>query len=120
MKKIRSYKPFWISFTRYIRHMSSRMKIPEYLFLGDRKTLESYAALCLRHRPTLHCRAFMLPQDKYSGLSPSKSCKKMYNLFPIEYQKQNIMRIYKDEIWKVNYLKHFCVNPDGFPIHDFI
>lgn len=27
--------------------MSSRMKIPEYLFLGDRKTLESYAALCI-------------------------------------------------------------------------
>lgn len=44
MKKIRWYKPFWISFTRYIRHMSSRMKIPEYLFLGDRKTLEMASA----------------------------------------------------------------------------
>jgi hypothetical protein len=61
--------PFCLKLLYNIYYMTSRASLPEYLPLANRKALECYVTLRLRHS-----RASLSPHGKYSGISHSKSC----------------------------------------------
>lgn len=65
---------FFLKTSYNIYCMSSRATIPEYLSLGERKSLKCYmyVALCLRHRATKHSRSFLSAQGKLVGMLHSK------------------------------------------------